>query len=63
MKHVVRCKDCKRCAVCTPVGFLEDPTYICTWLENDDGPLEVEPDDGCTFGKRGERKLTIGSQF
>ena len=49
MKKIVRCAGCASCAVVLPCGFTSVERHHCTVLQRD-----VRPDDGCTFGARGQ---------
>lgn len=49
MKRFVRCASCTDCATVSTAGFLSSDSYYCTQREQ-----WSEPDDGCTFGARGQ---------
>ena len=49
MKRVNRCCNCTECAVRTPAGFIPADELYCSLSH-----IWVDPDDGCTFGHRGE---------
>lgn len=49
MRRVTRCGSCCMGAVVTPIGFTSRETLVCTRM----GGVEVEPDDGCTWGEKG----------
>lgn len=52
VKDVVRCCECSCAAHVPPVGFMPgEGTLFCT-----DSDRPVEPDDGCTFGVRGQQR-------
>lgn len=47
---VVRCGNCGECSYVLPAGFLSERQLFCTRFDN----MEVDADDGCTFGSDGE---------
>ena len=49
MKKVTRCKDCDNRVIDLGVGFSSTPKLICSQM-----CIEVEEDDGCTFGLKGD---------
>lgn len=49
LKRVTRCKDCANRAYDLGVGFTPITTMVCGMMG-----LEVEEDDGCTFGMKGD---------
>ena len=49
MKRIVRCARCSFAASRLPAGFTSVPVLHCTAIGRD-----VEQDDGCTFGAKGE---------
>ena len=49
MRRTVRCVACGLCAFVLPPGFTSSPELHCTRFD-----VDVEPDDGCTMGERGE---------
>lgn len=49
MRRVVRCARCSLCASWLPAGFTSTEHMRCTSF-----CVDVEPEDGCTFGERGE---------
>ena len=48
-KRVVRCSVCSQCAEHLPLGFTSVPRLCCVQFG-----IDVEYDDGCTFGELGE---------
>lgn len=48
MKELFTCASCGDCAVKLGFGFTFPDTYICPQRGD-----EVEPDDGCTLGRKG----------
>lgn len=53
-KTVTRCAKCQNCAICRSAGFTASEYLVCT-RTND----EVDEDDGCTFGLRGNPRQGI----
>ena len=49
MKRIVICARCSLAASRLPAGFTSVPVLHCTEMGSD-----VDADDGCTFGSRGE---------
>lgn len=54
MKKVIRCKKCQERVEDYGVGFTNDFSLKCGYFQEN-----VEPDDGCTFGKEGPSKYSI----
>lgn len=48
LKRVARCKDCPNRVYDFGVGFVPSTTMLCSQFG-----IEVEDDDGCTFGSKG----------
>lgn len=53
-KPVVRCRECGYRALLQEAGFTGQVKRFCLKFGSKDSPMEVEPDDGCTFGELGE---------
>ena len=53
-KPVVHCRECGYRALLQEVGFTGQVKRFCLRFGSKDDPLEVEPNDGCTFGELGE---------
>lgn len=56
MKRVVRCRECASGAYRLGTGFVNNVTWYCT-----ERGCEVDKDDGCTFGCRGEPKPAVSN--
>lgn len=54
MREVIRCADCSLAALKYGVGFAGRDELHCTGRSG-----TVEPDDGCTFGTRGQPGVAV----
>lgn len=53
LKKIIRCKHCKNRVIDDGVGFVRERKLLCGYFD-----LEVDPNDGCTFGKEGDSKYS-----
>lgn len=53
-KKTIRCKNCEnRVEWITCTGFIRETKLSCAYFD-----MEVDPNDGCTFGKEGEKRYS-----
>lgn len=51
---LVRCKKCSNRVIDKGVGFQPKKRLICSYFDK-----EVTPNDGCTFGSKGESSYSV----